>query len=138
MNWSYFSTLPKVYRIPLIVVGVAVLGATFFLVVGYLVMWLWNHALVTVLDVPPITFWQALGLFTLAKLFFGFGGGTQGGRPKHERHERRRGPPTVAGTEEPIPDIGDRFRQYWHEEGKHAYEAYLASKKSTGGSNEHP
>jgi hypothetical protein len=134
MIWSQFSTLPKIYRIPLIAAGVIVLGAVVLGVFGYAVMWLWNHVLAAVLDVPSITFWQALGLFLLAKLFFGFGGGTQGGAPKQAQHKRHREPATVATTDERLP-TDDLFKQYWRDEGKRAYEAYLASKRTNGDSD---
>ncbi len=42
-------------------------------------MALWNNILVDVLHVGAITFWQALGIFTLAKILFG---GSPGGRGK--------------------------------------------------------
>ena len=42
---------------------------------GLLVMYLWNNVLVAVTDVKPVSFWQALGIFLLAKILFGFGGG---------------------------------------------------------------
>ena len=135
MIFSYFSNLPKIYRIPLFVVGIAALGIVFFVVFGYAVMWLWNHVLADVLDVPSVTFWQALGLFVLAKMFFGFGGGTQGGAKPHGRHDKHPGR-RAEPTDEQVPDTDDRFKQYWRDEGKRAYEAYLASKGSTGASND--
>ena len=121
---SYFSTLPKAYKIPLIVVGVAVVGTAFVGGLGYIVMWLWNHTLAVVFDVPTLTFWEALGLFLLAKLFFGFGGGSGGGakRERHGRHGHRK---IGASAEEHVPHTDDLFKQYWRDEGKHAYEAYL-------------
>jgi hypothetical protein len=132
MNFSHFSKLPKAYSVPLRVIGIAALGLVFFGVVGYLVMWLWNHVLVSVLALPSITFWQGLGLFVLAKLFFGFGAGAQGGGTRHDkkRHERE----TVASDEQ-VPDT-DLFKRYWRDEGKQAYEAYLAGRDSTGDSND--
>ena len=137
MIFSYFSKLPKIYRIPLKVIGIAALGVIFFVVFGYVVMWLWNHVLSAVLDVPPVTFWQALGLFVLAKLFFGFGAGTQGGGKPHGRHEKHREPRAVGAADERAPHTDDLFKQYWRDEGKQAYEAYLAANKgSTGESND--
>ncbi|ARK11789.1 hypothetical protein [Fibrivirga algicola] len=35
------------------------------------VMWLWNHVLVEVVQVRPVTFWQAAGLMLLSRLLFG-------------------------------------------------------------------
>jgi hypothetical protein len=122
MSWSYFSKLPKIYRFPLIGVGMVVLGVVFFAVFGYVVMWLWNHTLTTVFAVPAVTFWQALGLFVLAKLFFGFGGASHGGGSRRRRHKKHR--------------KDELFKQYWREEGKQAYEAYLAGREPNGAPDE--
>ena len=48
--------------------------------VGLAVMLLWNHLLPEILGVSTITFWQAVGLFALCKILFGFGKGN-GGAP---------------------------------------------------------
>lgn len=136
MIFSYFSNLPKIYRVPLTVVGMAILGTIFFIVFGYAVMWLWNHVLAVVLDVPPVTFWQALGLFVLAKIFFGFGAGQQGGGAKHGQDKKRRGRAAAETTDEPPTATDDLFKKYWRDEGKQAYEAYLAGQAPAGDSDE--
>ena len=55
------------------IVCVALLVALF----GYVVMILWNNVLAAVVPVAMVSFWQALGLLILAKIFFG---GFHGGR----------------------------------------------------------
>jgi hypothetical protein len=52
------------YFVPFIVLG-------FLAVFTFAVFMLWNHVLVEVLAVKTITYWQALGLLVLAKIFFG-------------------------------------------------------------------
>ena len=47
-------------------------GACFIAVAGLAVMLLWNHIIHEVMDVRKVTFWQALGIFALAKILFGF------------------------------------------------------------------
>lgn len=50
--------------------------------ISYIVMLLWNGLLPEILHTGTITFWQAMGLFILAKILFGFGkGGGRGGAP---------------------------------------------------------
>lgn len=44
---------------------------------GFVVMFLWNNVLTDVLHVSALSFWQAVGIFLLCKLLFGF---TPGGR----------------------------------------------------------
>ena len=79
-----FSEDPKIRRAEKIflwtVLGVTV-AVVFVLVFGYLVQLLWNATLAEMFGFPAISFWQAIGLFVLAKLFFGFGtGGYYGSR----------------------------------------------------------
>ena len=38
---------------------------------GWLIQWLWNSTLSEIFGIATISFWQAIGLFVLAKLFFG-------------------------------------------------------------------
>lgn len=64
----------------LIVLGIV--GFTVF--AGLAVMYLWNWLMPTLFGLVTISFWQALGIFALAKILFGFGGGgdKMGGRNK--------------------------------------------------------
>ena len=65
----------------MIVWGILILAA-----IPAVVMLLWNYVLATVINVAVINFWQALGLFALARILFGgFGGFHRFGRP----HDRR-------------------------------------------------
>lgn len=43
--------------------------------VSYVVMELWNHLLPEILNAKEINFWQAMGIFILSKILFGFGKG---------------------------------------------------------------
>ena len=57
---------------------------------GFAVMLLWNNLLPDILFVNTITFWQAIGIFILCKILFGFGrGGGRGfgGGPGWMRHK---------------------------------------------------
>jgi hypothetical protein len=63
--------------------------AAFLAVISYVVMLLWNNLLPNILNVNVITFWQAMGIFILCKILFGFGrhggGGSWGARKMVER-----------------------------------------------------
>jgi Ca2+/H+ antiporter, TMEM165/GDT1 family len=53
-----------------------VFGLVFALVVGFGVSALWNALVPAIFNLPTITFWQAIGLVILSRIFFGhFGGG---------------------------------------------------------------
>jgi hypothetical protein len=70
--------IKKAVFIPLFIV----LGAFVF---GNAVMLLWNSILPGIFHVGEITFWQALGLIVLSKIFFGAGWGHRGGHWGHRR-----------------------------------------------------
>lgn len=50
------------------IIAVAVIG---MLLLGLVIMMLWNWLIPQLFNGPQITFWQALGLFVLAKILFG-------------------------------------------------------------------
>jgi hypothetical protein len=54
------------------------------LLVGFIVMGLWNNILVAVLGVKAITFVQALGMLLLSKILFGGFRGNCGGRGRQQ------------------------------------------------------
>lgn len=65
-------------RIILLAIIVAPIAIFIF---GGVVMLLWNNALVPVLHISEVTFWQALGILVLAKILFGhFGSGSASNR----------------------------------------------------------
>lgn len=67
----WFGGRKKMLFIPFIAAGILAL-------VSFVVMQLWNHLLPVILHVSAITFWQAMGLFILCKILFGFGKGGRG------------------------------------------------------------
>lgn len=50
-------------------------GAAFLALISFIVMQLWNNLMPAVLHTGTVTYWQAMGLFVLSKLLFGFGRG---------------------------------------------------------------
>jgi hypothetical protein len=66
-------------------------AAALLALISYIVMLLWNNLLPEILHVNTITFWQALGIFILCKILFGFGkGGGGGGWSRRNMAERCR------------------------------------------------
>ena len=87
---------------PKIVVKCIVIAALIIGVVGSAVMFLWNNVLVDVVNVKPISFLQALGIFVLAKILFG------GFKGKHEWKHRMRNKWHSMSDEERT-----KFREDW-------------------------
>lgn len=83
---------------PLILMGVALCG--------FITMTLWNALLPSILHLPVITFWQALGLLILSRLFFGGHHWHRGGHA----HWRNR---MVERWEKMTPEEREQFRQRW-------------------------
>ena len=91
-----------------------------------------------------ITFWQAFGIVLLAKILFG--GHGHGARNDDRRHDRRlkekfknfARTAGESGEKSPFPGNGAkwrRFRQYWQDEGRAAFEAYLQKKEAQESEN---
>jgi hypothetical protein len=133
-----YSEDPKKRRaekIFLYTVGGAFLFVAFCLVVGLLIQFLWNATIASAFSLPAISYWQAIGLFILAKFFFGFGmtsGSGSSGRTRKKDEDR--------GHAE-SPDMEDlakdeSFKKYWQEEGRAAFEAFIQAREA--GPNEAP
>jgi hypothetical protein len=86
--------------------------AAFLGLAGFVVMQLWNVLMPMIFHLGMITFWQALGLFILCKLLFGFGkGGPRGFRG---------GAPWMRQKMEDsfrnmTPEDREKFKQKWNE-----------------------
>jgi hypothetical protein len=56
-------------------------AAAILALISFVLMQLWNNLLPGILHVPTITYWQAMGIFILCKILFGFGPKGGGGAP---------------------------------------------------------
>ncbi|PCI74922.1 MAG: hypothetical protein COB20_14140 [SAR86 cluster bacterium] len=116
----------KALKIFLMVAGFLALG----IALGFFIMFLWNATMASIFDLPTVTYWQAVGLFFLAKLFFGFGGGSQSSRSnRKKRHSQEQSSEVDFSSDK-------AFKEFWQGEGKKAYEAYLAAGNSAEASKE--
>ena len=80
--------------VPLVIIGVAVFG--------YVLMSLWNWLVPPIIGWKAIDYWQALGLFVLARVIFGFGG--------HGRHMHWRAR-MAERWERMTPEEREKFRE---------------------------
>lgn len=104
----------------LVVVGtvVAVAAAVVF---GYVAMLLWNALMPALFGLATIGYWQAVGLIILARILVGGHGG------RHPSHAPR------TSAHPPSPPA---YGEWWHAQGREAFEAYLAGKKGPTASTE--
>lgn len=125
---------PKIIRIIGMVFAGVVLAVVFAFVFGLVVKLLWNALMPAVFGLSTITYWQAVGLVILAKLIFG----GFGHHHDHHDHFHKKFAHKWNGfscrpgdNEEDLWKPKGSYRnwkyydQYWKEEGKSAFEAYI-------------
>ena len=101
----------KFYRARFILIPIGI--AAFLSVVSFVVMSLWNYLLPGILHVGLITFWQAMGIFILCKILFGFGKG--GGRPWGGGAPWAMRKRMMEKFKNMTPEEKERFRKKMHE-----------------------
>jgi hypothetical protein len=124
--------------------GVAI-ACFFALIFGLLVQWLWGVTLSPIFDLPQITYWQAVGLVVLAKLFFGAVGHPHKDSDhsfRHKKwHDRFEGSysksSSVADRIKSHAENGKYYRDFWEQEGKKAFEDYLNRRRSANDEQNH-
>jgi hypothetical protein len=121
-----------VFRVVGIVLGGMMLAVVLGFFFGWVIEHLWNWLMPSVFGLRPITYWQGFGLFVLSKLLFGAFGHHPGhrGRNRHKRHGRDCGSDGDDWNDEMWKVRGSHknwkyYGQYWKDEGKAAFEAYL-------------
>ncbi len=99
-----------------------ILGMGIALLVGYIVMRLWNWLMPELFGLQEVGYWQAVGLLILAKIFFGFGGGDgPGGSSKSKKTNSSK----KCGSMRRDFSDWKHYDQFWKEEGEQAYKEYL-------------
>ena len=101
---------------------------TMVFVFGWVIQLLWNATIADMFGLPAISYWQAVCIFILAKILFGFGfgGSSTPSQKKRKKHEiaidRDEVEPETAG----VVDLADEesFQKFWREEGQQAYEVF--------------
>lgn len=110
---------------PATIAGWVILGIAaaigFFILFGYIVMWLWNGLVPEIFNLPEVTYWQAVGLLILFKIFFGGFGGGGGGKGHKKKHHKKEHKNDFSKWE--------MYEQFWEEEGDDAFRAYKAKKE---------
>lgn len=84
--------MKRLFRSKLRFVAIPIFAIAFLCLVGFAVMYLWNFTLPVIFGAQAIDFWQAVALFVLCKILFGFGkgGSKQGGGPLWKRQAMRK------------------------------------------------
>jgi hypothetical protein len=91
-------------------------GAAMGIVFGFAIMLLWNWLMPQIFGLGEITYWQAVGIFILARLIFGFGMGG-GDKPKPDKADTKRS-----------KDNWNDYDEWWEKEGKSAFDKYTETR----------
>jgi hypothetical protein len=118
-NWAKYT----LYAV-LGIAGAILLGLLF----GKLIMWLWNWLMPSLFGLRTIGFWEGLGIFLLAKLIFGFGGGSSGEGDKKQQKCGKRHHHHGEGEKRDWKDW-EYYDDWWEEDGKSAFHAYAERMK---------
>jgi hypothetical protein len=98
------------YRAPLFLI----LGGAFILLVGYVVMLLWNALVPALFHGPVLTFWQAVGVMVLFKILFHNHRFNRwhghGWHPSWHQHWKQRFEAKLAGMR---PEDREKFKDEW-------------------------
>ena len=136
-DYSSESRTRRVLRIIGMVFVGLVFVVLFALVFGFLVKWLWNFLMPDLFGLKAITYWQAFGMVILAKLLFGaFGGHHHDRWGKHHPPFRRWHDHFHKAEEEPWSKKSrhwKHYKNYWQDEGKAAFEAYMGRNEKESG-----
>jgi len=105
--------------------------AAFLTLISFVVMTLWNILIPVIFHLGVITFWQAMGLFILCKLLFGFGKGGHrgfgqrgGGNPwMRQRMEEHFKNMTPEQKEKFKQKMGNRMCGHKSRFGRHGFES---------------
>ena len=127
-RFNMWNELPRGLKI----VVWSTLGIIFFttmvFVFGWVIQFLWNATIADMFGLPAISYWQAVGIFILAKILFGFG---FGGSSTPSQKKRKKQKDAIDRNEtEPesasVSDLADEesFQKFWREEGQQAYEVF--------------
>jgi|SRR5690606_25593043 len=111
---------------PIKIIGMIILGTIAIvglaILFGFVLMWLWNWLMPDIFGLPPITYWQAVGLFILLKILLGGCGGSGGGKKRSSKHSNR------ACKNKSRTDFSKwkHYDKFWKEEGNQHFKDYLS------------
>ena len=133
MGWNENKLYP--HTVALAVMGGVAVAALSALIIGWIVMILWNWLVPDIFSLKPIGYWQGFGLVLLARLLVGnIQHGGKKGRRSHNAngatpcHVKKKIKESV-GSEywKPLGSYHNwkHYENYWREEGKDAFELWL-------------
>ena len=132
------------------IIGLTIAGFALAILFGFVLMWLWNWLMPMIFNLQEITYWQAVGIFILAKLLFGgFGSSSNSSsddscsdksRRKGFKHEfskefnkefdkefNKAYEKECDDTAEKDKDYDELYEKWWEEKGEQSFAEYMKS-----------
>ncbi|MCD6447228.1 MAG: hypothetical protein J7L40_03580 [Candidatus Marinimicrobia bacterium] len=116
MNWETYHPAKKI----VLIIGGTILGIGVAILVGFIIMWLWNGLMPKLFNLPMITYWQGLGMGLLGRLLFG---GIGGGNSK-DSSSKRKGKQRMSHCEDAYETDWEKYDKWWEKEGKKSYDEF--------------
>ncbi len=121
------------------IIGMVILGIAVFVLLGFVVMWLWNWLMPEIFGLTEITYWQAIGIFILAKLILGGFGKTESKSNKKAkkgtiRHEIKKEikkefdkefEKDHAKEKKEHSDYDEMYETWWKTQGEKSFDEYM-------------
>ncbi|OEJ99330.1 hypothetical protein A8C32_09190 [Flavivirga aquatica] len=107
---------------PIEIAGLIVFGTIFIaglaILLGFIIMWLWNWLMPEIFGLTTLTYWQSVGIFILFKILLG---GCGSGSKKGSKHSKS------SCKEDSKSDFNKwkHYDEFWKEEGDLAYKNYV-------------
>jgi len=104
----------------------------FALLIGLIIMWLWNWLMPEIFGLTTINYWQAVGIIILAKFLFG-GFRSRRSNKRYSKFRKRFNEKykTKYGNASKRDFAKWKFYdEYWEEEGKNAYDDYVERRQN--------
>ena len=112
----------------MIVFGI-IAGTGLAILLGFIIMWLWNGLMPNIFGLPTVTFWQAVGLFILSKILLGgFGGGSSSKNKNSDVCDSGKGKKKNDFSK------WEHYGKFWEEQGDQAYQDYVDNLNDDGSS----
>lgn len=130
-------------------IGMVILGIAACVLMGFVIMWLWNWLMPMIFGLAQVNYWQAVGIFILAKILFGFGGGSS------SDHSEKKHKGTIRGeigreikkefdkefdkehkkqedTSSDNDDYDTMYEEWWESEGSKSFEKFFDKNREPG------
>jgi len=139
---TFFESRKPLKIAGMVIGGILLAGLLAFLF-GWVVMLLWNWLMPSIFGLGTITYWQGFGIFFLAKILFGFGGGSSNDNHSKKKKSKK---DTIRGeigneikkeirkefkkefAKECNEDYDDKYEDWWAKEGKGAFNEFMKAK----------